>query len=78
MGNPLRGFTLQHSRHDSVQDARLSESRTNVGIISMKTRRLNQNGEEIASMFRTVMIAKRDSGLGRDYFPKAKTGELTL
>lgn len=59
-------------------DARLSESRKNVGIISMKTRGLNQDGEEIASMFRTVMIAKRDSGLGRDYFPKAKTGDLTL
>lgn len=43
----------------------------------MKTRGLNQNGEEVASMFRTVMIAKRDSGLGRDYLPKAKTGELT-
>jgi hypothetical protein len=25
-----------------------------------------------------VMIAKRDSGLGRDYFPKTKTGGLTL
>jgi hypothetical protein len=44
----------------------------------MKTRGLNQNGEEIASKFRTVMIAKCDSGLGRDYFPRAKMGELTL
>jgi acyl dehydratase len=58
-------------------DARESASRPNVGIISMKTRGLNQDGEEIMSYKRTVMIAKRSSGIGQNYFPKAKNGEIT-
>lgn len=58
-------------------DARESASRPNVGIISMKTRGLNQDGEEIMSYKRTVMIAKRSSGIGQNYFPQAKNGEIT-
>ena len=58
--------------------ARESESRKNVGIIRMKTRGLNQSGDEVMSMFRTVMIAKRSSGIGQNYFPKSKNGELTV
>ena len=57
-------------------DARESESRKNVGIISMKTRGLNQDGDEILSMLRTVMIAKKLSGIGQNYFPESKNGEL--
>ncbi|KRO49507.1 MAG: dehydratase [Actinobacteria bacterium BACL4 MAG-121001-bin59] len=57
-------------------DARESESRKNVGIISMKTRGLNQDGDEILSMLRTVMIAKKSSGIGQNYFPESKNGEL--
>jgi acyl dehydratase len=57
-------------------DARESESRKNVGIISMKTRGLNQDGEEILSMYRSVMIAKKSSGIGQNYFPISKNGEL--
>jgi len=58
-------------------DIRESASRPNVGIISMKTRGLNQDGEEIMSYKRTVMIAKRSSGIGQNYFPQAKSGEIT-
>ena len=42
----------------------------------MKTRGLNQDGDEILSMLRTVMIAKKSSGIGQNYFPESKNGEL--
>ena len=54
--------------------ARESSSRPEMGIIRMKTRGLNQDGDEIVSWFRSVMIPKRTSGIGQDYFPEAKTG----
>ena len=47
-----------------------------MGIIKMKTRGLNQDGDEIVSWTRSVMIPKRSSGIGQDYFPTAKTGPL--
>ena len=40
--------------------------------------KLLMRSARIIGLTTLVMIAKRDSGLGRDYFPKAKTGELTL
>ena len=49
-----------------------------MGIIRMKTRGLNQDGDEIVSWFRSVMVPKRTSGIGQDYFPEAKTGQLAL
>jgi hypothetical protein len=48
-----------------------------MGIITMKTRGLNQDGDEVVSWIRTVMIPKRTSGIGQDYFPQAKSGPLT-
>ena len=59
-------------------DRRESSSRPEMGIIRMKTRGLNKDGDEIVSWFRSVMIPKRSSGIGQDYFPAAKTGQLTL
>jgi itaconyl-CoA hydratase len=59
-------------------DTRESSSRPEMGIIRMKTRGLNQDGDEIVSWFRSVMIPKRTSGIGQDYFPDAKTGPLVL
>ena len=57
-------------------EARNSGSRPEMGIIRMKTRGLNQNGDEVVSWFRTVMVPKRSSGVGRNYFPAAKSGPL--
>jgi len=38
---------------------------------------LNQDGDEVVSWFRSVMVPKRASGIGQDYFPKATNGPLT-
>ena len=59
-------------------DKRESSSRPEMGIITMKTRGLNQDGDEVVSWLRTVMIPKRTSGIGQDYFPKAKSGPLAM
>ncbi len=57
-------------------DKRESSSRPEMGIITMKTRGLNQDGDEIVSWNRSVMIPKRSAGIGQNYFPVAKTGPL--
>ena len=58
-------------------ETRESSSRPQMGIIRMKTRGLNQDGDEIVSWYRSVMIPKRSSGIGQNYFPTAVTGPLT-
>ena len=57
-------------------DKRDSSSRPTMGIITMKTRGLNQDGDEIVSWTRSVMIPKREAGIGQNYFPEAKTGPI--
>jgi acyl dehydratase len=57
-------------------DKRESSSRPGFGIITMKTRALNQDGDEVVSYLRSVMIPKRETGIGQNYFPAAKTGPL--
>ncbi|WP_032402638.1 MaoC family dehydratase [Rhodococcoides fascians] len=57
---------------------RKSESRPYAGIVSMITRGLNQDGVEVISWKRSVMVATRDSGIGQNYFPEAKNGPLEL
>lgn len=59
-------------------DKRESSSRPTMGIITMRTRGLNQDGEEVVSWIRSVMIPKRTSGIGQNYFPEAKTGPMVL
>lgn len=59
-----------------VLDIRESSSRPDFGILTMRTRGLNQDGIEVMSWVRTVMIPKRSSGIGQDYFPQAVTGPL--
>lgn len=56
---------------------RASDSRPGYGIVSMITRGLNQDGEEVLSWERSVMVPGRDSGVGRNYFPAARNGPLT-
>ena len=58
-------------------ETRESSSRPEMGIIKMKTRGLNQHGDQIVSWYRSVMIPKRTSGIGQNYFPQATAGPLT-
>lgn len=60
-----------------VLDIRESSSRPDFGILTMKTRGLNQDGDEVVSWTRSVMIPKRSSGIGMGYFPQAKNGPLS-
>lgn len=57
---------------------RASESRPYAGIVSMITRGLNQDGVEVISWKRSVMVATRESGIGQNYFPQATSGPLQL
>ena len=59
-----------------VLDIRDSASRPDFGILTMKTRGLNQDGVEIISWIRSVMIPRRSSGIGQNYFPQAQNGPL--
>lgn len=59
-------------------DKRESAKRPFAGIINMRTRGLNQDGDEIVSWLRTVMVPKRESGIGQGYFPEAKTGPMQM
>ena len=61
-----------------VLDTRESKSKPYAGIITIRTRGLNQDGEEVASWTRSVMIWKRSAGNDQGYFPEAKTGPMTL
>jgi acyl dehydratase len=56
---------------------RESRSKPFAGIVSMLTRGLNQDGDEILSWRRSVLVATRASGIGQNYFPTAKSGPLT-
>jgi itaconyl-CoA hydratase len=63
---------------------RESASRAYAGIVTARTRGLNQDGDECISWERTVMVYRRSARgdgeprYGRDWFPVAKTGPLTL
>lgn len=61
-----------------VLDKRESKSRPYAGIVTCHTRGLNQDGDEIMSWRRSVMVYRRDAPQDKGYFPVAKTGELTL
>jgi hypothetical protein len=47
-----------------------------MGIVTMTTRGLNQDGDVIVSWVRSVMVPKRETGIGQDYVPRAKSGPL--
>jgi acyl dehydratase len=57
-------------------DKRESGSRPYAGIITMKTRGLNQDGDEIVSWVRSVMVPTRDSGIASSYSPEPTIGLL--
>jgi acyl dehydratase len=56
---------------------RESDSRPQAGIVTVKTRTLNQDGEEVLSFIRTFMVHKRGSGGVDELFPKAKKPLIT-
>lgn len=59
-----------------VIDKRESRSRPYAGIVTAKTRGLNQDGEECLSWVRTVMVYKRDAPMDKGWFPQARNGPL--
>lgn len=59
-----------------VTAKRESRSRPYAGIVTCRTRGLNQDGDEIMSWTRTVMVYRRDAPHDKGYFPQAKTGPL--
>jgi acyl dehydratase len=61
-----------------VLEARESKSRPYAGILTVRTRGLNQNGDECVSWVRSVMLYKRSADFDKGYFPAAKTGPLAL
>jgi acyl dehydratase len=52
---------------------RESNSRPQAGIVTVKTRTLNQDGDEVLSFERTFYVHKRDADRARSTFPEAKT-----
>ena len=56
-----------------VTGLRESASRPWAGIVTCRTRGLNQDGDEIVSWQRTVLVYKRDAPQDKDHFPLAKT-----
>ncbi len=71
VGDTLYAESLCTGLHDS-------RSRPYAGVVSMTTRGLNQDGATIVTWKRSVMVAKRDSGIGQDYFPEPADGPLAL
>ena len=60
-----------------ITNKRESASRPGMGIITMVTRGLNQDGVDLVTWTRSVMVPQRSSGIGQNYFPQATSGPLT-
>jgi acyl dehydratase len=56
-----------------VLEKRESASRPRAGIVTVRTRTLNQDGEEVCSFRRTFYVYKRGAPELLDIFPKART-----
>jgi acyl dehydratase len=52
-----------------ILDKRESQSNSNVGIVSMRSRGLNQRGDVVIEFKRTFMVYKRDAPEVADTFP---------
>lgn len=59
-----------------ITGLRESASRPDMGIVTMKTRGLNQDGVEVINWIRSVMVPKRGTGIGQNYFPQCTAGPL--
>ncbi|MBX6748811.1 MAG: MaoC family dehydratase [Micromonosporaceae bacterium] len=60
-----------------VLDKRESASRPHAGIVTVRTRTLNQNGDEVCSFKRTFYVYKRGAEQVEGIFPEGRT-PLTL
>jgi acyl dehydratase len=69
-GDPLFSESL-------VLEKRESASRPHAGIVTVKTRTLNQDGDEVCSFKRTFYVYKRGAEQLQGIFPEGKT-PLTL
>ena len=56
-----------------VIDKRESKSRPYVGIVTVRTQGLNQDGDVVVTWERSVMVYKSDAPMDKDLFPVAKT-----
>ena len=69
--NPLfAGDTLY--AETEVTDLRESKSRPNSGIVSIKTRGMNQDGTVVIEFKRTIMVYKREHSPKRDLHPASR------
>ncbi|GAB2972162.1 MaoC family dehydratase [Amycolatopsis acidiphila] len=57
---------------------RESGSRPHAGIVTVKTRTLNQHGDEVLSFLRTFYVHRRSSPLAGSTFPEAKKPLVVL
>jgi len=55
-----------------VVSKRESKSRPNAGVVTVKTRGLNQNGKEVITFKRTILVNKQAVAESLDVFPKAE------
>ena len=56
-----------------VLDKRESASRPHAGLVTVRTRTINQEGTEVLSFHRTFYVYRADSPQLADRFPTAKT-----
>jgi itaconyl-CoA hydratase len=56
-----------------VLEARASASRPHAGIVTVRTRTLNQDGVEVLTFRRTFYVYRRDAEQGASLFPQAST-----
>lgn len=67
--NPVHPGDTLYSESE-VLEVRESMSRPEQGIVTVKTRGLNQRGEVVVEMVRSVLVWKRGHGPSVDLFPK--------
>ena len=66
--NPVHPGDTLYSESE-VLEVRESMSRPQQGIVTVRTRGLNQRGETVVEMQRSVLVWKREFGPGRGLFP---------
>jgi acyl dehydratase len=67
--NPVHPGDTLYSETE-VLEVRESRSRPQQGIVTVKTRGLNQRGETVVEMQRSVLVWKREHAPVRDIFPE--------
>lgn len=68
--NPVRPGDTLYSESE-VLEVRESKSRPQQGIVTVRTRGLNQRGEVVVEMERSILVWKREHAPSVNLFPKA-------